>query len=124
MRTPCRCRPSRRSGCARCSWFNGAVTSDPTIEYQARAEARRATVAALDERDLAGSRLRLVAFAAIVAPAAFAWRGSISVVFVALPIVVFAYLIKRHERVLRARDDAARATAFYERGLARLQDRW
>ena len=33
-------------------------------------------------------------------------------------------LIRRHDRVIRARDAAARAITFYARGLARIEDRW
>ena len=38
--------------------------------------------------------------------------------------LAFVPLLFVHARVLNARDRAARAAAFYERGLARLEDRW
>lgn len=44
--------------------------------------------------------------------------------WLAIPILVFIPLAFAHGRVLNARDRAARAAAFYERGLARLEDRW
>jgi hypothetical protein len=100
------------------------VALEPSQEYRRRAEARRAAVAELDRRDLTTSRLRLLAFAALIASAVFAWRGTIHVGWIAVPIAGFAYLVKRHERVFRARDVAERAVAFYERGLARIEDRW
>src|SRR5439155_15448644 len=40
------------------------------------------------------------------------------------PRPVFSALLVRHERVTRALLRAGRAVAFYERGLARLEDRW
>ena len=39
-------------------------------------------------------------------------------------LVALAVLIQRHDRVVRAREATARAMAFYERGLARIEDRW
>jgi hypothetical protein len=41
-----------------------------------------------------------------------------------LPVAVFALLVRRHDQVQHARDAAIRGIAFYERGLARLEDRW
>ena len=38
--------------------------------------------------------------------------------------MLFIWLVRRHDRVIRARDAAIRGIAFYERGLARLEDRW
>src|SRR5439155_210810 len=40
------------------------------------------------------------------------------------PLGIFSILLVRHERVTRALLRAGRAVAFYERGLARLEDRW
>ena len=44
--------------------------------------------------------------------------------WLAIPILLFVPLLFVHARVLNARDRAARAAAFYERGLARLGDAW
>jgi hypothetical protein len=44
--------------------------------------------------------------------------------WLALPIAIFIPLAFYHGRVLNARDRAARAASFYERGLARLEERW
>jgi hypothetical protein len=41
-----------------------------------------------------------------------------------IPIAIFVPLAFYHGRILNARDRAARAAAFYERGLARLEERW
>jgi hypothetical protein len=37
---------------------------------------------------------------------------------------VFVWLVRRHAQVLRARETVLRGIAFYDRGLARLEDRW
>ena len=53
-----------------------------------------------------------------------AWRQVLSIWLFLLPVAAFIVLARRHERVIRQRDEAARAIAFYERGLARIEDRW
>ena len=40
------------------------------------------------------------------------------------PLAVFAGLVVVHDRVIRSRDAASRAVAWYERGLRRIDDRW
>ncbi|MBV9613754.1 MAG: hypothetical protein JO091_14870, partial [Acidobacteriaceae bacterium] len=42
----------------------------------------------------------------------------------AIPAVAFIVLVVVHQRILRRRTRAGRAMAHYERGLARLEDRW
>ena len=75
----------------------------------------------LDAR-LAGARL--VVFAAAVIAGALAWLAGTSAWWLAAPAVAFLALAVWHDRVLRARDRAAAAIAFYEHGLARIEDRW
>jgi hypothetical protein len=41
-----------------------------------------------------------------------------------IPLIIFVALAFYHGRVLNQRDRAARAVSFYERGLARLDERW
>ncbi len=53
-----------------------------------------------------------------------AWLQALSAFWLILPIAALVVLIRRHDRVIRARDATARAIAFYERGLARIEDRW
>jgi len=48
----------------------------------------------------------------------------LSLVWLMIPVAVFATLVVLHERVIRARCRCDRAASFYERGLARLTDRW
>jgi len=100
------------------------VPLPPADQYRARAEARRATRDALNRQDLRLSQLRLVAFGSAVALGVFAARGALAYWWIALPLAAFILLVKRHDVALRARDRATRAIQFYERGLARLEDRW
>jgi hypothetical protein len=67
---------------------------------------------------------RLVVFAAAVILLVIWWRGALSGWWLAGPAAVFLVLVRRHDEVIRKREAAARAIAFYERGLARIEDRW
>jgi hypothetical protein len=93
-------------------------------EYRARAAARRTARAEREKEDRGIGRLRLLVFGAAVLLAALAWNAVISGAWLLAPAVAFAVLMRRHDRVIRARDAAARAVDFYERGVARLEDRW
>ena len=70
------------------------------------------------------SYARLATFAAFVLLALLAWRAGLSLWWLLVPTAIFPWLVRRHDQVLRARDAAMRGIAFYERGLARLEDRW
>jgi hypothetical protein len=101
-----------------------AVPTLPGDEYAARLRARRAAFASLTDRDARYSFARLAVFAAVALLALAWWRGVAQPFWIAVPVAAFAVLMQRHDRVIRARDAAARAMAFYERGLARIEDRW
>jgi hypothetical protein len=70
----------------------------------------------------AHARLATVGGTILIAIAA--WRSVLSAWWLLLPVVVFVWLLQRHDRVLRTRADAIRGIRFYERGLARIEDRW
>jgi hypothetical protein len=96
----------------------------PVTEYRARAAARHETFLAHDRAQGRFSTLRLVTFGAGVALAALAWWDLLGPLWPLLPLVAFVVLVRRHDLTIRARDEAARAEAFYQRGLARIEDRW
>lgn len=100
------------------------VPPSPAEVYRARLTDRTAVVAALDRRHdrLATSRLLVAGLAAGIGWGAFS--GLWSWWWLALPAVIFGVLAVVHDRVLTARDGARRAVGVYERGLARLDDRW
>jgi hypothetical protein len=93
-------------------------------EYLARLDARRADLQALRAADARLAHARLTTFALGVLLALLTWLAGVSAWWLLVPVVVFVWLVRRHDRVLRARDRAGRGIAFYERGLARLEDRW
>ena len=96
----------------------------PADEYRARLSARRATHMTLTRSDERLSYARLGVFATGVLLLVAAWRGWLPAWWIALPGVVFLMLVVRHDRIIRARDAAARAIGLYERGLSRIEDRW
>jgi hypothetical protein len=100
------------------------VPRPPADEYRARLEARGATHADLSALDLRFSQARLGTFGALVLVAVPVFLETVSAFWLLVPIAALVVLIRRHDRVIRARDAAARAIAFYERGLARIEDRW
>jgi hypothetical protein len=102
------------------------LSSDsPREEYLQRFEARRAAGLELERRHRIIGNCRLaVAVAAVILAALAFGRGAISPLWLLLPALVFLFLAIFHERVLRTRNRCVRAQAFYERALARLDDRW
>jgi hypothetical protein len=101
------------------------VTSSPQHEYQTRKDARRAARDALTAADARLAHARLATFAAGVAMALLAWRyPGAGFWWLLAPIAGFVWLARRHADVVAERDLAIGGIAFYERGLARIEDRW
>jgi hypothetical protein len=98
--------------------------SPPAAEYRDRLGRRRATLAALTRTDVLLSRARLATFAVAILLAVLAWRGLAIPFWLLVPVAVFLGLALKHDRVIRGSKAAQRAIAFYERGLARLEDHW
>jgi hypothetical protein len=93
-------------------------------EYQQRLEARRAARATLAAADARLSNWRIAVFAAAAAVALLAWNAAVPPWVLLAPGAAFLVLVARHDRVIRAQAAAARAAELYERGLARIGDRW
>jgi MutS-like protein len=98
---------------------------DPHSEYTQRRDARRTDAARLARRERRISNARLIVFAAGVAIAWLAVDAKLlSPAWLLVPFGVFVVLIFVHDTVIRMRQRQERAAAFYDRGLARLEDRW
>jgi hypothetical protein len=101
------------------------MTPTPHAEYSARLKVRQARAQQCEALHLrlATVRLCLAAATAFMAVAAlkFEW---IATGWLLLPIAAFLLLAAYHSQVGRNRDHALRAVAFFERGLARIEDRW
>ena len=99
----------------------GTASGDPRALLAQRLEERTARHCGYERQDLRVSTARFVVF---LVGLVLAWlsiqSGMFSPAFLVLPGLVFAGLIIWHERVLRAKDRAERARAFYEQALQRL----
>ncbi len=97
----------------------------PHEEYTRRLSTAQEAIAVLDRRDMALANARLLVFvvAGLVALVSF-WGGWISAWWLALPALAFVVLVWIHGRTARERDRDAHIVAIYERGLARIEDRW
>ena len=97
----------------------------PHTTYQRLLDERRHEEAALARRADRVSTARLATFAG---GAVLTWGavfgGWMSSWWLSLPVIVFIGLVVVHDRALLARDRVARAVAWYEHGIARLEDRW
>jgi hypothetical protein len=103
---------------------NLAVHADPAEAYRIRLNERRASHELLTRTDRRFSYARLAVFALGALVIVSAWQQVLSIWVILAPIAAFILLVRKHERVIRQRDEAARAIAFHERGLARIEDRW
>src|SRR5579883_3028435 len=101
------------------------MLKNPWETYVSLIEQRRAEVAALEarHRNLGYLRLATVAAAAVVVWIALA-SAKISIAWVLVPIAAFAALLAVHDRLLRTTELRRRAVQYFERALARLEDRW
>jgi len=98
---------------------------NPAEEYRARLEQR------IEQRDrqeglhrtIGNFRLAVGIGGVVVAFFVFG-RPTISPVWLIAPFAIFVVLAVWHSRVIERRDRAARAVRFYERGMARLENRW
>ncbi len=97
----------------------------PSEEYVERRNARQARAAGYENIHIRLGYVRLVLFAAAVILAWAAFRAhAVSGWWLAAPVAAFAGIAVYHSRLLRARGLAERAVVFYERSLARVEDRW
>ncbi|MGH9257461.1 MAG: MutS-related protein [Vicinamibacterales bacterium] len=100
------------------------MPSDPADEYRARLTRLHSARAALSRRDSRFSYARLFVFAVTAGCALGWWRAALPLWWVGLAIGLFLVLVQRHDRVLRALAAVRRSIDFYDRGLARIEDRW
>jgi hypothetical protein len=100
-------------------------SSDPRAEYARRLETLRTTQAKYENqhRRLGVSKLALGGATLVVIGLALAAKV-ISVFWVAAPLAAIVVLAVIHERILKRRERCSRAVAYYERALARLENRW
>jgi hypothetical protein len=97
----------------------------PSEEYVLRRNDRQSRVAHFEKLHIRLGNIRLIlALLAVIVAWASVKGHYLSAWWLAAPVAVFAGIAVYHSRVLRARELAERAVAFYERALARMEDRW
>jgi hypothetical protein len=100
------------------------MPSDPRLVYSRLLEERRADIALRERRHRTLGYGRL---ATVIAAAAVVWlalAGRLSIIWIIVPIAVFAVLVAIHDRLLRTLERRRRAQRFFERALARLDGKW
>ena len=97
----------------------------PAQEYLRRRALREAQVDRCEKIhiQLGNVRLLLAGITAVLAWMSFR-SHLLTAWWISAPVVAFACLAFWHSRVLRSRELAERSVKFYERGLARIEDRW
>ena len=98
---------------------------NPRSEYQTRLAARRAVSENEAQRFRWIGNLRLAVAIAGVVLAFFVFGETVvSPMWLVVPVALFITLVIVHARVVDRWERAKRAVQFYERGLARLENRW
>ena len=98
---------------------------EPAEEYRRRAAAREAEARRLEKLHIRFGNVRLLLATVAAVMAWWAFRSHwLSAWWLAAPVAAFAVIAVVHTRVLHARQCALRAVAVYQRGLARIEDRW
>jgi hypothetical protein len=97
----------------------------PEAEYSRRLQERRTVADEMERRARIIGNIRLVVGLSGVVLGFFVF-GPVTVApwWLLLPVIAFAVLIVWHSNVFRSLERAKRAVAFYEKGLARVQDCW
>lgn len=98
---------------------------DPEAEYRRRIDSLRIALAPLKRRDTLLGYLKLSLL--ILGPILLIFivtSEHTSAYWVLAPVLTFIFLEVLHERTSRAIDRNACATRFYDRGVARINDRW
>ena len=99
---------------------------DPAQEYRRRADARRLQASQLERRSIIIGNLRLAVFAGgvVCAWAALSHHRYLPLWSPVVFLLGFFALMLWHERVTVAQRLAEKAASVYDRGLARMEDRW
>ena len=101
------------------------MPQDPKSEYAARVQALHDSESRLDRRHKSLGRLNVaIALAGLGVIVVALGFGSVSILWVLVPGGALVASEVIHARALRALQQCRRGIAFYERGLARLENRW
>ncbi len=96
----------------------------PRAEYERRLAAHRAVGNEASRADAQVAWLRLLTFGLALVVGGLTWAGTASWWWLVLPSTAFLILVRWHDSVIARRVRTLKVITFYERGLARLDDRW
>lgn len=96
----------------------------PRSEYERRLESRRDALSSEQRRSRTIWFWRRVVFAVIAVMIVLAFEKLVPWWLLVLPVGVFIALMAAHQRIFASVARFERAVKFYERGIARLDDRW
>lgn len=97
---------------------------EPRVEYHARLVARRAAVERDEVLNHRIATIRLWVVGAFLLLAVLAARDAVSAWSLTAPVLLFVIVAVWHDRAINRQRSAAKAVAYYQNGLARLDDRW
>ena len=100
------------------------MSTEPAAVYATRLAAHRSALARLEQLDARFAYARIAVFAVAIATGFLAWRAAVTPWILLAPAAAFLVLMVRHDRTIQARNATSRAVGYYERGLARIEDRW
>jgi len=99
--------------------------SDPRLEYSNRLESHLKSADAQERNHRRFGNFKLATIAAGVATAFLSLHSKMFTPYwILAPVAIYAALAIFHEFTLRAKTRAESAAAFYQRGLARIEDLW
>jgi hypothetical protein len=97
---------------------------EPHAEYGQRLSARNASLAVIEERSRRFWNIRRILMGAILLLIVLGFFYSPSFWVIPIPVIIFIIVMGIHQGVRRQGDRLRRSIQFYERGIARLEDRW
>jgi hypothetical protein len=99
--------------------------SDPRLEYSNRLESHLKSADAQERNHRRFGNFKLATIAAGIATALLSLHSKMFTPYwILAPVAIYAALAIFHEFTLRAKTRAESAAAFYQRGLARIEDLW
>jgi hypothetical protein len=93
-------------------------------EYKRRLEQQQEKIQKYSRADQLLSTTRGILFVIFVFLFFYVLNANQSYLWMAIPAILFAFIMIFHERVIHRKNLASRIASFYERGLARLENRW
>ena len=100
------------------------ITSEAEQEYSRRLSKHQQTIQNLSRTDRLLSATRGILFVLFILFFFYIFNSNTPFFWILVPVVAFVIVVFWHERIIERKNLANRLASFYERGLARLEDRW